>query len=82
MHGSYLQQAPESVGKGQNGQSKAAGSSAREWERRRTERVSGCDMGQRVRSSVLCGFVVIEFISWEASLAHREASRKWTLQGP
>lgn len=44
--------------------------------------VSGCDMGQRVRSSALCGFVVIEFISYEASLAYREASRKWTLQGP
>lgn len=64
MRGLNLQQASKSVGKGQNGQSKAAGSGAQEWEqRRRSEWVSGCDMGQRVRSSALCGFVVIEFIS-------------------
>lgn len=64
MRGSSPQQASESVGKGQNGQSKAAGSSAQEWERRRrSEPMSGCDMGQKVRSSALCGFVVIEFIS-------------------
>lgn len=64
VRGSNPQQASESVGKGQSGQSKAAGSDAREWERRRrSEPVSGCDMGQRVRSSALCGFVVIEFIS-------------------
>lgn len=64
MRRSNPQQALESVGKGQNRQSKAAGRGTQEWERwRRSKRVNGCDMGQRVRSSALCGFVVIEFIS-------------------